>query len=216
MQIENFANDCGRDPRSVRLIAVSKTKPAEDIERVYRQGQREFGENYADELIEKAQTLAHLTDIHWVFIGQLQSNKIKRIVASAHEIQTIASEKHARYVDRYAQEYGKTRFPIYICVNAGDEDQKQGVALTDVAALAAFIGTKCPHLELQGIMAIPPATYADKSCTVVPDLYRTLRERAHSVGKGKLSLGMSGDLRIAIAAGSDTVRIGTAIFGDRG
>ena len=214
-QILECSSSCGRSAAEVRLIAVSKTKPPEAIEQAYALGQRDFGENYADELLEKAQQLVHLKDLRWVYIGQLQSNKINRIVAHAHEIQTVASEKHARYINRYAEEYGKWQFPIFICVNAGDEAQKQGVTLADLDRLAHFINKECPNLSLQGIMAIPPAKYADSAFADVPDLYKSLRQKARTVGKGKLSLGMSGDLRLAIHAGSDCILIGTAIFGSR-
>lgn len=216
LQLASLLKQAGRSVDSLRLIAVSKTKSVEQIRSVYAEGQREFGENYVDELLSKAEALKSLPDLHWVFIGQLQSNKIQRLVAAAHEIQTIASEKHARYVERYAQEYQKSAFPVWIHVNAEGEDQKFGVPPSAVATLAKFITSSCPHLELQGIMAIPPNTYNDKNATgSTPELYKTLVGLARRTGRGKLSLGMSSDLRLAINAGSDCVRIGTAIFGQR-
>ena len=119
-----------------------------------------------------------------------------------------------------ASELGKRQYPIWIVVNAGDEDSKQGVSFTDLPRLREFIKSSCPSLSLQGIMAIPPASYSDEEWLstgkkLIPDLYQRLRQAANETGLGKLSLGMTGDLRLAVAAGSDCVRIGTAIFGAR-
>lgn len=215
-RIEDIAANVKRDRTSIRLLAVSKTKSADDIRAVYAAGQRDFAENYADELITKAQELRDLKDLNWVYIGQLQSNKIQKLVAVCAEIQTVASEKHARYIERYVIEQSRQNFPVWIHVNADAEDQKFGVALTAVESLSQFIRTQCPHLQLQGLMAIPPAAYNDVSYTAtIPELYLKLHAAATKAGLGKLSLGMSSDLNIAIKAGSDCVRIGTAIFGAR-
>lgn len=220
-RIYTAAEKAGRHTSDIRLIAVSKTHPAEAIETAYAAGLRVFGENYADELIEKSSKLTHRSDISWVFIGQLQSNKIQKIVKHADEIQSIATEKHARYVQRYASEVGKTNYPVWIVVNSEDEESKQGASFDEIANIAKFIATECPSLALQGIMAIPPSKYSDQSSALpnggysVPDLYKQLRKIASETGLGKLSLGMTSDLQIAIAAGTDCIRIGTAIFGER-
>ncbi len=220
VRIADAAAASGRAPSKIRLIAVSKTHPSEAIQEAYTLGQKTFGENYADELAEKCSQLHQLTDLNWVFIGQLQSNKIQKIVKHADEIQSIASEKHARYVQRYADEFKKTNFPVWIVVNAAGEETKLGLPLSEVPALSDFIINNCPNLSLEGIMAIPPPEFSDNSCSSgekssPPELYRSLRKVASNTGHGKLSLGMTGDLQIAIAAGSDCVRIGTAIFGER-
>jgi pyridoxal phosphate enzyme (YggS family) len=219
-QIAAAAQAAGRRPEDIRLIAVSKTQPPEAVEEAYQQGQRVFGENYADELILKSSQLQSLPGIYWVFIGQLQSNKIQKIVTHADEIQSIATEKHARYVQRYAEAAGKTGFPVWIITNSAEEESKQGVPMGDVAKLASFIDNNCPNLALQGLMAIPPSSISDETASASappqpPNLYRDLRNIADSTGLGKLSLGMTGDLGIAIASGSDCIRIGTAIFGPR-
>jgi pyridoxal phosphate enzyme (YggS family) len=217
-------NDCAtkarRETSNIRLIAVSKTFDAELVRQAYDCGLREFGENYADELVEKSALLNDLRDLRWIFIGQLQSNKIQKIMQVADEIQSIATEKHARYIQRYAHQNSKSRFPVWICVNAGEESTKQGISFLDLPQLANFISTQCPNLELQGVMAIPPSTFNDKvwlasNSSEIPDLYQRLRHVASSTGLGKLSLGMSADLALAIEAGSDCIRIGSAIFGPR-
>jgi pyridoxal phosphate enzyme (YggS family) len=219
-KIATYCAEAGRPSSAIRLIAVSKTFDAENIRQAYDCGLRDFGENYADELLDKYEKLQDLKNIRWVFIGQLQSNKIQKIVRAADEIQSIASEKHARYVERYAKEFGKKSLPVWIVVNAGDEDSKQGVTIADLSILADFITKSCPHLNLQGIMAIPQAQYSDPKSLprgemIVPELYSSLRKAALNVGLGRLSLGMSNDLCLAISAGTDCVRIGSAIFGER-
>jgi pyridoxal phosphate enzyme (YggS family) len=218
-QIEQHLISSARPTQSIRMIAVSKTQPEAAIRAAYALGLRDFGENYADELADKAEALKDLVDLRWVFIGQLQSNKIKKIVRYAHEIQSVATEKHARYIERYVAEQGMQRYPVWIVVNAGDESAKQGVSFEHLPTLAMYVNSHCPHLELQGIMAIPPAHHSDEawqqSETEVPNLYRRLKTSATQTGRGKLSLGMSADLGLAIHAGSDCVRIGTAIFGAR-
>jgi PLP dependent protein len=219
-QILSCAKDAGHPRSSVRLIAVSKNHSAEAVVAAYNEGLRDFGENYADELAAKALQLKAHEGIHWVFIGQLQSNKIQKIVRHADEIQAIATEKHARLVERYASEMGKTKYPVWIVVNTAAEASKQGASFEQLPMLASFISQNCAHLSLQGIMAIPPQEYSDEAWgrsleRTIPELYGQLRKAADSAGAGRLSLGMSGDLALAIAAGSDCVRVGTAIFGRR-
>jgi pyridoxal phosphate enzyme (YggS family) len=219
-QLAEAVAAAGRPKESVELLAVSKTHSSKKIIDAYNSGQRSFGENYADELIEKSEELAAFKDLRFVFIGQLQSNKIQKVVKHAAEIQSVATEKHSRYIERYAQELGKEHYPVWSVVNAGDESSKQGTTFGDLPQLSTFIQTHCPHLSLQGIMAIPPQEYSDEMwlkqvSNKVPELYQQLAEMAKKTGAGKLSLGMSGDLRLAVAAGSHCVRIGTAIFGAR-
>lgn len=215
-QVATAAQSCGRNAQGIRLLAVSKTKSPEDITRVYEAGQRQFAENYVDELVAKAAVLKDLADLHWVFIGQLQSNKIQKLVQVASEIQTVASEKHARYIQRYAAEFGKAAFPVWIHVNAEAEEQKFGTDYETASSLSDFIAASCPNLVLQGIMAVPPAHFSDQNYpTDLPKLYKELRQFAAAIGRGQLSLGMSGDLKIAIKSGTDCIRIGTAIFGTR-
>ncbi|MCX6126492.1 MAG: YggS family pyridoxal phosphate-dependent enzyme [Proteobacteria bacterium] len=215
-QIADACRLAHRSTDSVRLIAVSKIKPASQIQAAYDHGQRDFGENYADELIDKARMLSHLSEINWIFLGQLQSNKIQKLVEHAAEIQTVTTIKHARYIQRYSLEFKKNNFPVWIQINADAEAQKFGVTHSEASELAAHIKTQCTNLRLMGLMAIPPISISDKNCRgAVPRLYQDLIKLARTIGNGKISLGMSSDLGIAIAAGSDCVRIGTAIFGGR-
>ncbi|MEZ4743736.1 MAG: YggS family pyridoxal phosphate-dependent enzyme [Bdellovibrionota bacterium] len=202
----------------IELLPVTKYQPIEKIEALIDLGLSRFGENYAQELLEKeAHFLNHKEKPKWVYIGQLQSNKIQRLVQTADEIQTVASIKHARYIERYSYAAGKTHYPIYIHVNAAAEASKSGVSIESANQLAATIKNECPNLRIMGIMAIPPAEVSrSASIDNIPSLYYKIAETAVTVGEGKLSLGMSADLESAIIVGSTCVRIGTALLGERG
>lgn len=209
-----------RDPQTVRLLPVSKTHPVAALQALRSIGLRQFGENYVQELLAKAAVLSD--QLEFVFIGTLQSNKIKRLVQAAAEIQSLADFRHAGLIAAAAREYGKTPYPVYLAVNAGDESSKSGLPLSQVEGVALAITRDYPELQLEGLMAIPPpleqlASASDLSKPdFVPPLYRQLAQLARTIGRGQLSLGMSQDLRPAILAGSNCVRIGTALFGPRG
>lgn len=203
-----------RDSQSVTLLAVSKFQPLEAVRDVYHAGQRQFGENYAQELFAKAAALADLSEVEWHFIGTLQSNKIKKLVAVAHCIQSVTTEKHVQMIAKAAVEIGRTPYPIFIEVNLGDEASKSGLTMTDALVLGQLVQENYPQIELRGLMAIPPQDLAHGPDRV-PSLYRELAAAAKKIGKGALSLGMSDDLEPAIRSGSTMVRVGTAIFGER-
>lgn len=210
-QIARLAQQAGND--RLRLLAVSKVHSIDKIRDLYAVGHNYFGENYVQELAEKAEACADLP-LRWSFIGHLQSNKIKTLVRYASDIQTLASMKHAHLIEKAAITYSKTPFPVYVACNPEDEPGKNGLSCHDVLPFVASLKTQCPHLRLMGLMSIPPRKYQD-SLQEVPELYRALRKLANQVGEGRLSLGMSGDLKIAIKAGSNLVRIGSSIFGTR-
>ena len=196
------------------LLAVSKGQESKKIQWAYELGYRTFGENYLSELVEKAEQLSEL-DIKWAFIGKIQSNKIKKMAKLCDEILTLSSIKQAKLLNKYAEEFNKQDFPVWICVNAAQEPQKSGCHPDDLTNISQFITSTCPALHLKGILAIPPKEYSDQDFKTPPQLYKDLRSWANSIGEGKLSLGMSKDIGIAIAAGSDMVRIGTDLFGPR-
>lgn len=211
-RIANACQAAGRSPSSIDLIAVSKTASAESIRAAHLCGQRRFGESYAEELVHKHERLKDL-DIDWVFIGPLQTNKISKIMKCANEIQSVGSERHARYIDRYLEQKGIDQFPIYLQVNAGEEQQKSGMDTKRAIELSELLREKYPRLRVQGIMAIPPEEIS-KSATLetIPEMFYNLFDSARKVGAGKLSLGMSQDLEAAIQAGSTCVRVGSDIF----
>lgn len=197
----------GRDPRTVELVAVSKTHPEHAIRAAYDAGQRVFGENYVQELTEKSEALADLADLRWHFIGHLQRNKAKDVVPIAACIETVDSAKLADAIARRASERG-ARIALMLQVNVAREPQKSGCAPEDVPALVAHVRA-LDVLELRGLMTVPPFDVDPRPS------FRALRELAAQHGVPGLSMGMSADLEIAIAEGATVVRVGTAIFGSR-
>jgi len=205
----------GREPDSVRLVAVSKTFPADAVRSVYALGQRDFGENYVQEGAAKVATLSDLTDIRWHFIGPLQSNKAALAASSFAWVETIDREKIA---SRLSATRAKDMPPLDVCiqVNVSGEASKSGVepdrAVTFAKSVAAM-----PRLRLRGIMGIPEPT---PHVGVRRARFRHLREcfeacRSAGLAMDTLSMGMSADLEDAIAEGATLVRVGTAIFGTR-
>jgi hypothetical protein len=197
-----------------RLIAVSKGQSAARIRELFHLGQRQFGENYVQELLTKAADLADLP-IEWVFIGHLQSNKIRKLATICTEVQTLAQWSHAEQLARCIRELKKAPFPVFLEVKLDESETKIGLAWDDILAFCERVQTELPELSVQGIMAIPPDSYQDANSDEVPKLYADLRTLASEAGAGQLSLGMSGDLDIALAAGSNVVRIGQALMGPR-
>lgn len=195
------------------LLPVSKGQSIEKIKYFYQRGYRRFGENYVQELQAKANALSDL-DIEWVFLGRLQSNKFKSLVASVAEIQSVESSRQALKLNDLASEcQRKSPIKTYILVNLESEDSKGGIKLSEVEKLADLVEAKCPHLELCGLMAIPAKEYQDEARQMAA--YTNLKEQASKIGLGRTSLGMSGDLELAIAAGTNCVRIGQDLFGPR-
>ncbi len=202
----------GRDPRSVELVAVSKTHPASAVLAAYEAGQRVFGENYAQELVEKATELARLPDLAWHFIGPLQRNKARRVLERASLLHTLDRPELARDVARLSGELGR-RVPVLLEVNVGDEASKAGCALAEAPSLfdeAVRLG-----LDVRGLMAIPPVTSDPEAAR---GSFRALASLGRSLFGGApcvLSMGMSHDLEVAVEEGATLVRVGTALFGAR-
>lgn len=216
-RINHACQLAGRNTETVRLIAVSKTQGIDKIKVLAKLGQIWFGENYVNELCNKAEALSQLA-IKWSFIGTLQSNKIKLLMSYADEIQTVMSLKQARYINRYAEELGKSPFPIYIALNISEEKNKSGLTCSQALVLAQQILAQMPHLDLRGAFAIPPVEVSCGSYDEnhpVPQLYFDLADIVKKIGKNELSLGMSHDLEPAIRAGSQIVRVGSDLFGKR-
>ncbi len=207
-RIAEAAAAAGRDPRSVALVAVSKTHPVRAIRQALAAGQRVFGENRVQEAASKFPELkAEFPDLILHLIGPLQTNKVKEAVALFDVIETVDRPKLA---EKLAEEMHRTgrRPHCYIQVNIGNEAQKAGVAPHDVSALLA-LSRDDYRLPVVGLMCIPPAGEN-------PTPYFTQMAalaKAHHLPI--LSQGMSGDYPAAIAAGATHVRIGTAIFGER-
>ena len=213
-RIERAAMAAGRDPASVKLVAVTKTKPAAAIEEAYAAGQRAFGESYAQELAQKAQALAHFTEIEWHFVGHLQSNKAKLIAAHARVMHTIDSPSLARELARRVRSAQRTPLPVLIEVNVGGEPQKHGAAPSEIQEVIDAVRAE-DALLLRGLMTIPP----EGDLTIAKKVFETLASLRNLHGGvallPELSMGMTHDFEVAIAAGATMVRVGTAIFGER-
>ncbi len=214
-RIARAAHAAGRDPDAVRLLAVSKTFPAEAVRAVHALGQREFGENYVQEGARKVAGLADLADIEWHLIGPLQSNKAAAAASTFSWVQTVDREKIARRLSA-ARPAGTPPLDVCIEVKASAEASKSGVAPDEAVALGTMIAG-LPGLRLRGIMGIPAPTL---NSALRRAQFRVLREsfdacRAAGLPLDTLSMGMSADLEDAIAEGATLVRVGTAIFGAR-
>ncbi|AYN13168.1 YggS family pyridoxal phosphate-dependent enzyme [Pseudomonas alloputida] len=210
-RIASAAQAVGRDPASVQLLAVSKTKPASAIREIHAAGVRDFGENYLQEALTKQQALSDLPLI-WHFIGPIQSNKTKAI---AEHFDWVHSVDRLKIAQRLSEQRPAGLAPLNIClqVNVSGEDSKSGCTPVDLPALAKAVAA-LPNLRLRGLMAIPEPT-EDRATQEAA--FASLRKLQEGLGFGldTLSMGMSHDLEAAIAQGATWVRIGTALFGAR-
>jgi PLP dependent protein len=217
-RIARAAAAVGRRPEEITLVAVSKTKPPEAVREAYELGQRDFGENYAQELVQKADALTALPDIRWHYIGHLQSNKAKMVARVASVVHTVDSAALAKELGKRAAAEGRgdtrDRLPVLVEVNVGGEAQKHGASAGEVASVIDAV-MAMPALALRGLMTMPPHDLegARRAFEALSSLQNSHggRERLPD-----LSMGMSDDLEVAIACGATIVRVGTAIFGARG
>ncbi|EST17827.1 hypothetical protein EDP1_409 [Pseudomonas putida S610] len=210
-RINRGAQAAGRHPADVRLLAVSKTKPAAAIRELHAAGVHDFGENYLQEALTKQQQLIDLP-LTWHFIGPIQSNKTKAI---AEHFDWVHSVDRLKIAQRLSEQRPAGRAPLNIClqVNVSGEASKAGCAPAQLPALAEAVAA-LPNLRLRGLMAIPEPT-DDRNAQEAA--FAQLRQLQDSLGLGldTLSMGMSHDLEAAIAQGATWVRIGTALFGAR-
>ncbi len=215
-QLITAAEHCyGRQPGSVRLLAVTKGHSVEDIRiAVEHAGQRDFGESFIQEALVKIRALAD-SPLSWHFIGPIQSNKTRDIAQHFDWVHSVDRLKIARRLDGQRP---SDKPPLNICiqVNASGEPTKSGVTVEEVLPLAKAI-LQMPRLHLRGLMAIPAPQGALQKQR---DSFRQIRELQDRLGEhgcllDTLSMGMSGDMAAAIAEGATIVRIGTALFGDR-
>lgn len=217
MIAENIAKIQAALPAGVRLVAVSKLKPNEDIAEAYRAGQRLFGENYATELRDKAAALPR--DIEWHFIGHLQSKQLKYYVPFVSMIHGVDSVEHLEDVDHAAAKAGRT-VDVLLQVHVAQEETKFGFAPEELETLDAPLASLA-HVRVCGLMAM--ASHTDDVARVRADFRQARRifERlqaglfAGQASFGELSMGMSHDWQVAVDEGSTLIRLGTSIFGER-
>ncbi len=204
---------------NVRLVAISKFQPTEAIHYAALCGHVDFGENYLQEALEKQHTLQQNTNtppLYWHFTGHIQSRKAKDIVGRFHLIHSLDSIKLANTIQKAAAQQNIQQ-AVLIQVNIGDETQKSGIHTSQVLSLAQHL-TKCPNIQLQGLMCLPPVFDAGLAARPWFAQLRQLKEEiAENIQRPlpHLSMGMSGDLEAAILEGATLVRIGTDIFGHR-
>ncbi|CAK0804882.1 unnamed protein product [Prorocentrum cordatum] len=207
--------------RPVRLVAVSKTKPVELLREAYDAGQRCFGENYVQELVDKAPLMP--SDTQWHFVGRLQSNKVRALVQGCPSLaclETVSSEKLARAVDKAWLAAGAARrLPVMVQVNSSGEVQKNGVPPDEVSQLCVLISRELRGLELAGLMTIGAPDYSGCRTEDFETLRTCRAQAAAALGVEEaaleLSMGMSSDYENAILEGSTSVRVGSQIFGAR-
>ncbi len=215
-RIQEAAVRVSRDAESVRLVAVSKTKPVEDLSALYQSGQRHFGENYFQELVEKAEQLPK--DIKWHFIGHLQSSKASKLIRDVPNLfvlETVDSEKLASKLQNACESNGREELNIFIQVDTSGEDTKSGVSEEELLPLVDFIHSQCPRLRIAGLMTIGAPndfTCFDKLANQRKVVANHLLIAEEAL---ELSMGMSGDFEEAIARGATSVRVGSTIFGER-
>ena len=210
-RIREAAQACGRDPQTVRLLAVSKTKPAAELRAACACGQRDFGENYLQEALAKQAELADL-ELTWHFIGPIQSNKTRPI---AEHFAWVHSVDRLKIAQRLSEQRPAHLPPLNIClqVNVSGEASKSGCAPEELPALALAV-SQLPNLRLRGLMTIPEPTRDVAQQHTACARLRQLRDDLN-LELDVLSMGMSDDLEAAIAEGATWVRIGTALFGAR-
>ncbi len=207
-KIENACKIYGQDQKRVNLIAVSKTVSAEKICEAIALGCKIFGENYIKEAQEKwLEIKKNFPEIKLHFIGHLQSNKTDEAVELFDCIQTLDSEKLALALKKSAQKKSKNP-EIFIQVNVGEEEQKGGIAPSELSNFVKFARDEC-GLNVAGLMCIPPSN------ELASPYFALLAKMARENGLEKLSMGMSSDFEEAIALGANYVRVGSAIFGQR-
>ena len=214
--IRAAAEEAGRDPREITLIAVSKTKPVSMIEEAYECGCRDFGENKVQELCDKYEVLPK--DIRWHLIGHLQRNKVKYVVDKAYLIHSVDSFRLAQEIQKEAEKK-QVHVNILIEVNMAGEESKFGVSAEEAENLVREV-SKLPNIHIQGLMTIAPVVEKPEDNSIH---FANLKQLSVDI-KGKnidnvnmnvLSMGMTGDYEQAVKDGAVYVRVGTGIFGER-
>ncbi|MFT8340240.1 YggS family pyridoxal phosphate-dependent enzyme [Clostridium beijerinckii] len=202
-------------PEQVTLLAVSKTKPLEDLEDAYMAGMRDFGENKVQELVKKSENFHE--DVRWHFIGQLQSNKVKYLVDKVHLIHSLSSISLLNEIEKQFSKVNKVANTL-IQINIGREESKSGILEEDLYEFIEVI-EKCKFVSVKGIMVIIPIGDEEsnrKYFKKTKKIFDELKEKNYNnISMKILSMGMTHDFMTAIEEGSNLVRIGTGIFGER-
>lgn len=215
-KIEAACKRSGRDPKEVTLIAVSKTKPISMIQEAIEAGKKEFGENKAQEMKEKQETLPN--DLKWHFIGHLQTNKVKYVVGRASLIHSVDSLHLAEAIEKESAKQNLVS-DILVEVNVAQETSKFGLKISEVETLLRKIA-KFPHIHVCGLMTIAPYVSdpeqnRDIFCQLKKLSVDIATKNIDNIDMSVLSMGMTGDYEVAVEEGATHVRVGTGIFGER-
>ena len=201
-RIRSAAEISGRDPNTVRLIAVSKTHPVDAIRALYDLGHREFGENRLQEAMPKVESLPE--DITWHFIGHLQSNKAKRVAEYFSVVHTLSTESQTQALNAQSRD-----IQGLIEINSAREPQKSGILIENLASFREIV-LQCKRIHLRGLMTVGPVVANQE------EIRPFFREVAAANREDWLSMGMSDSLEVGIQEGATHIRIGTSLFGERG
>ena len=210
----NYQNILSQLPENVKLVAVSKTNPAEKIKEVYDLGQRAFGENKVQELLEKHPVLPN--DIEWHLIGHLQTNKVKFVAGFISMIESVDSEKLLKEIDKEALK-NERKINVLLQVKIAKEDTKFGLTVDEAKDIFnKYLHGNYPNIEIKGLMGM--ASFVENESQIREEfgiLKQLFDELSNLKPLETLSMGMSGDFPLAIECGSNSVRVGSAIFGER-
>jgi pyridoxal phosphate enzyme (YggS family) len=216
-RVARAAGRAGRDPTEVSLLAVTKTHSAEVVRQAALSGMTLFGENRVAEGVGKIQAVSgEFPGLEWRLIGPLQTNKAKPALQYFSVIESLDREKLATRLEGLAAGEAR-RFPVLLEINLGGEETKSGASPEEAGTLAAFV-VGLPHLELRGLMAVPPFTPDPEGARPYFKRLKEIRDRlADGLGRPlpDLSMGMSHDLEVAVEEGATEIRVGTALFGER-
>ena len=212
--IENYNRISKTIPENIQLVAVSKTHTVDKITEVYQLGQRVFGENKVQELIEKEVLLPK--DIQWHLIGHLQTNKVKYIASFIDTIQSVDSEKLLEEINRQAEKNSR-KIKVLVQIKIAEEESKFGLEMQDAEEIFHnYLNGKFPHVEITGLMGL--ATFTEDKDQTKKE-FSFLKQIFDKMSLQKkletLSMGMSDDYKIAIECGANSVRVGSGIFGQR-
>ena len=217
-RVDDAAIRSGRDPEDIKLVAVTKTHPASEINEAIAAGATDIGENRVQEILEK---IEDVSPVRWHLIGHLQTNKVRQVIDKVVMIHSVDSLKLAREIDKRAAAAG-LKMDVLIEINSAMEETKSGIAAEDLRELVTEITAECSNVRIRGIMCIPPIAADPEDARPyfreAHELFETMKTwdlPAERFCPDTLSMGMSGDFEVAIEEGSTIVRVGSSIFGPR-
>ena len=209
-ELIDVCKKCGRDPASVTLVAVSKKQSLSKIHEAYRQQQIDFGENYVQEVLEKQQAL-QTPDIRWHLIGPIQKNKINKILGKFYLIHSVDSYETALEINKRAEK-NNLKIPVLLQLNLANEETKSGQTKKDLLNnWDAYKNLK--SLQIEGLMTMPPLQDDPEKSR---SYFKELKQLSKQLELKHLSMGTSSDWKVAVEEGATLIRIGTAVFGERG